>query len=254
MASNQVRFSCTALAGTSRAGSLKPDEQGYYTTPVGALNVLNSIGQLYVYEEAKNLFEASSSFMRRVKRGVLAGESGHPKWIPGMTEDQYAQRIMAIYEDNICCHHREIYLDFDNVKDANGQPVIAIMSKLRPAGPHGEALRQSLENQHENVCFSIRAFTDDFRDHQRGLTKRILRSIVTWDRVLEPGIAVAEKYKSPSLESLEDRNLSRGVLERAVLQQPVGVAQESAILTANELFKSMGWSAPQGARPDFLSW
>ena len=253
--SNQVRFACTALAGTNRAGKLVADANGYYDMVVGGLNVFNSVGQYYTYEGAKELFEESSQFMRRVKRGVLAGEQGHPKWQPGMSEAAYAQRIMSIYEENVCCHHKEVYLDFDNVKDEAGRPVIAIRSKLKPAGPHGEALRQSLENPDENVCFSIRAFTDDFQDRGRGLTKRILRTIVTWDRVTEPGLSVAEKYKSPSLESLEDRYFSRGVLERGMADAQVrGIATESSLMTGHELFKAMGWIMPKGERPPSFLW
>lgn len=252
---NLVRFTCTSLVGTGKQGVLSKDKNGYYEMVVGALNVFNSVGQYYVYEEAKSLFEESSQFMRRVKRGVLAGENGHPKWLPGMDEDSYAHRLLSIYEDNICCHHKEIALDFDRVKDEAGRPVIAIVSKLKPAGPHGPALEKSLENPDENVCFSIRAFTDDFKEPGRGLTKRILRTIVTWDRVLEPGLSIAEKYKSPGLEDLEDRTFTRGNLQRGIDRQSrVGVAQESALMTANELFTSMGWKMPAGEKPAWMRW
>lgn len=252
---NLVRFTCSQLVGTGKQGVLSKDKNGYYEIVVGGLNVFNSVGQYYVYEEAKELFQESSQFMRRVKRGVLAGETGHPKWLPGMSEDQYANRLLSIYEDNICCHHKEISLDFDRVKDEAGRPVIAIISKLKPAGPGGPALAQSLENADENVCFSIRAFTDDFQERGRGLTKRILRTIVTWDRVLEPGLALAEKWKSPGLEDLVDTTFSRGQMTRAIqAQQRVGVAQESQLLTARELFTSMGWEVPKDAAPAWTKW
>lgn len=250
---HQIRFACTALAGSGKSGIIKPDDRGYYDIVVGGLNVYNSVGQYYPYEEAKHLFEQSSSFMRRVQRGVLAGETGHPKWLPGMNSDEYAQRIMSIYEENVCCHHKEIYLDFNSVKDVNGQPIIAIRSKLIPAGPGGAALKASLDNPDENVCFSIRAFTSDERDHRTGTMRRILRTIVTWDRVIEPGLALAEKYKSPALESLQDMTLSRGVIERAMAPRE-GVATESALMTGQELFRAMGWNVPEGDRPNFLKW
>ena len=261
--SNQIRFACTALAASSKSGVLKKDDSGYYELVVGALNIFNSVGQYYVYDQARDLFESSSTFMRRVKRGVLRGELGHPKPLPGMSEEQFAQRVMSIYEDNVCCHHKEIYLDFDRVKDENGQPVIAIISKVYPSGPHGEALRKSLENPNENVCFSIRAFTDDFMD--RGICKRVLRTIVTWDQVLEPGLAVADKFKAPALESANviapigdfEHTFSRGAMERTMRQSSRFAMESATVLTGQELFASMGWdlSETKGVKkPAFLEW
>ena len=253
---NSVKFECTSLAGSSKVGNLKRDENGYYPMVVGALNVYNSAGQYYVYEQAKELFQQSSQLMRRVSRGTLRGEYGHPKMTPGMSNDQFANRVMSIYEENICCHHKEITLDFENVKDASGKPVIAIISKVCPSGPLGPALEKSLNNKDENVCFSIRAFTDDFRDG--GLTKRVLKTIVTWDYVSEPGIAVAEKFISPALETRNhlNHNFSRGEITRSLAGTSMtGVATESVMLTAGELFKSMNWYAdPVMPKPNYLNW
>jgi hypothetical protein len=259
MSRNAVRFACTALAGSNKVGLLKPDENGYYEMVVGALNVYNSAGQYYVYDQAKELFQSSSQLMRRVSKGSLRGEYGHPKPLPGMTNEQFANRVMSIYEENICCHHKEITLDFDRVKDAQGKPVIAIISKVLPAGPLGPALEKQLNNKDENVCFSIRAFTDDYRD--AGITKRVLKTIVTWDYVSEPGISVAEKFKAPALEAFakEDEMLiSRGEFERGIKSATSrGLATESALLTADELFKSMGWSNKDSSyiqTPSYTKW
>lgn len=254
---NSVRFACTSLAGVNKAGKLKKDEQGYYEVVVGALNVFNSAGQFYVYEQAKSLFEQSSQLMRRVSRGALRGEYGHPKMLPGMSLESFANRVMSIWEDQVCCHFREVSLDFDRVKDAAGKPVIAITAWVKPSGPFGATLEQSLDNPNENVCFSIRAFTDDYREGM--LTKRVLKTIVTWDYVNEPGIAVAEKFKAPSLEDLLEKTLSRGEIERGVHagKQLAGLAQESILLSAEELFASMGWTGAlrnAGERPAYAQW
>lgn len=249
---NSVRFSCTSLAGVNKVGNLKKDENGYYEVVVGALNVYNSAGQFYVFEQAKSLFEESSQLMRRVKRGALRGEYGHPKFMPGMTAEQFAHRCLSIYEDMQCCHHKEITLDFNRVKDENGKPVIAIISKVAPSGPYGPALEKQLQNPAENVCFSIRAFTDDYREG--GVYKRVLKQVVTWDYVNEPGIAVAEKFKAPALEEHGERTFSRGELERTLASIPAGMAQESVMLSAGELFKSMGWELQSGAKPSWMRW
>jgi Peptidase S80 family len=249
--SNSVKFACTALAGANKAGVLKRDANGYYEIVVGALNVFNSAGQLYVFEQAKALFAESSQLMRRVQRGALRGEYGHPKLAAGQTKESFANRVLSIYEENVCCHHKDITLDFDRVKDDNGRPIITIISKVLPAGPHGAVLQKSLDNPDENVCFSIRAFTDDFRDG--GIIKRVLKTIVTWDYVNEPGISAAEKFRSPALEAMSDESFSRGELERA-LAQPAGMATESGLLTGGELFASMGWNVPKDVRPAWAGW
>jgi hypothetical protein len=258
---NSVRFSCTALAGSNKVGNIKRDENGYYPMVVGALNVYNSAGQFYVYEQAKELFQESSQLMRRVSKGALRGEYGHPKPTPGMSNDQFANRVMSIYEENTCCHHKEITLDFENVKDESGNPVIAIISKVCPSGPMGPALERSLQNKDENVCFSIRAFTDDFRD--RGITKRVLKTIVTWDLVNEPGLAIANKFAAPALEAFAEEDgllLSRGEIERGMSAPSVsGYASESCLLTGAELFRSMNWVTGNKTsnvvqRPNYLNW
>ena len=191
--------------------------------------------------------------MRRVSRGALRGEYGHPKFLPGMSNDQFANRVMSIYEENVCCHFRDITLDFDRVKDDQGKPVIAIIAWVKPAGPNGPALEKSLENPNENVCFSIRAFTDDYPE--AGLIKRVLKTIVTWDYVNEPGIAVAEKFKAPALE---EHTFSRGEIERGLrVATSMGLATESSQMTAGELFTSMGWDASHlkpASKPSWVGW
>jgi hypothetical protein len=76
---------------------------------------------------------------------------------------------------------------------------------------------------------------------------RFIKTIVTFDYVNEPGMAVAEKYFSPALEELTDVSFSRGVIESAQddMREMVRLGNESAALTANELITSLGW-APTG--------
>lgn len=242
---NSIRYGCTSLAGVNKIGELVQDSDGYYEVVVGALNMHNSAGDYYVFEQARELFESSSSaLMRRVTRGALRGEYGHPKPEYGQNMDSFAHRVMRIDESNVCCHHAELTLDFNRVKGADGRPVIAIISKMAPNGPLGHVLERQLQNKRENVCFSIRSFTEDYMD--RGTKKRILKTVVTFDYVNEPGIAVAEKWKSPALESFkeEDMVFSRGNIERAVRQPQVGLSMESSVtMNAQELFRTMGWQA-----------
>jgi hypothetical protein len=249
---NQIRFSCESLVGTNRVGLLKQTDNGYYPMVVGALNVYNSGGSYYVYEQAKHLFEESSALMRRVKRGVLKGEYGHPVKQPGMTQEDFMYRAMDILPTNVCCHHRSIRLDFDSVKDENGKPLIAIISEVQPSGPMGDYLKASLDNKDENVCFSIRAFSDDKMLGKQNV--KTLRNVITFDYVIEPGIAYAEKYKSPTLESRNEMVVSKGLIERALAPKADRVATESIKLTAQELFQSFGWSHGGSDRPIWSQW
>lgn len=250
---NAVKFSCTSLNGTNKTGNLPKDSDNYYEMVVGGLNMFNSAGQWYSYEGAKSLFESSSQFMRRIQRGALRGEVGHPRQDKGQSFDEYVNRIMEIRETNVCVQFKEIFLDFNKIKDANGKAIVAIMAKLTPSGPFGPMLEKSLNNKNENVCFSIRSFTKDYYD--RGIVVRDLKNIITFDLVNEPGIHIAEKYKSPSLENLSETYLTQQQIERALIPSPSrGVASESSVATAKALFDSMGWKLPENVTPAFCKW
>ncbi len=247
-----VKFSCTSLNGTGKQGILPPDADGYRQMPIGGLNCFNSAGEYYPYQTAKNLFEQSSAFMRRVKTACLKGEYGHPKRVPGQSMDEFTRRVMQVEEKFVCVHFKEIWLDFDSIKDVNGRPIVSVMASLRPTGPYADALDRSLNNPKEDVCFSVRAFTEDVRSG--GVNNRNLVEIVTYDFVNEPGISTARKYKAPALESYGDEIITRENLVGAM--QPVeGVGMESsAIATAESLFRIFGFDSSALATPKFLNW
>ncbi len=255
---SQVQYSCTSLNGTGKKGVLTADADGYFTMVVGGLNCFNSAGEYYPLQAAQNLFHESSAFMRRIQSACLKGEYGHPQKQPGMTMDDYVRRVMTIDEKSVCVQFRKIWLDANSVKDASGRPVVAIMAELKPVGPYGDALAKSLVNPHEDVCFSIRAFTDDRR--VMGVNNRNLVEIITWDYVTEPGIAFARKYKSPSLESLTppletlDRfEVSLDDMRRAVT--PVeGTALESSIIQTGHNVISAYERLQKQTPPGYCAW
>jgi hypothetical protein len=249
--SNFIRFGFTALNGTNKAGIITPDANGYYKVVLGGLNVYNSANQYYPYEPAKELFLSSAQLMRRVASGALRGEYGHPKLQPGQSMDSFAQRILSIYEECVSHHIASVELDFDNYKDKDGRPIIAIIGLVKPMGPNGPALQASFENPNENVSFSIRAFTRD--DTYGRVTNRILRNIVTWDYVNEPGIAIANKFQSPALEEISDLTFTKRHFERALELPAHGIAQESIRLNTAELFQSLGWDQVGNTRTPLVS-
>jgi hypothetical protein len=190
--------------------------------------------------------------MRRIKTGCLKGEYGHPKMLPGQSMEQFAHRVMTIDEKQTCVHFSEIWLDFNNIKDEGGRPIVAIMAKLTPSGPYAAALEKSLNNPKEDVCFSIRAFTED--NYSRGVKQRNLREIIVWDFVQEPGISNARKYRSPSLESYSEKEFTKADLVNAISTKTNNIATESAILTGTSLFNALGWDFNLKDKPNYTTW
>lgn len=241
----RATYSCTALVGSNKRGVVKPDADGYYSVVLGALNVYNSAGAYYPLESAKELFAESGSLMRRISNGALRGEYGHPKFEPGMSKRDFIGRVMNIHEENVSHHIRAVTLDFDNVKDKNGRAVIAVIGEIKPAGPRGAELKASLENGHENVCFSIRSLTDDVLDN-RGIVMKHLRQIITWDYVNEPGISVANKFSFPSMEGLQDVSFTISHLNAVrEHQRELGVSMESSNqVSVESVIQAFGWDKP----------
>lgn len=252
-----AKYSCTALMGTNKVGKLKCDEDGYYTMVVGALNVFNSAQAYYPLDTGKKLFEESSSFMRRVREGNCKGEMGHPKRLPGQSMRDYVQRIMSIEETTVCCHFRSFYLEEGKLLDESGNPVVAIMAEVKPAGPMGPALKESLENVDENVCFSIRSMTNDVRSPS-GVIFKNLKTIVTFDCVTEPGISVAKKYHAPSLEGLEEEIVLPEHIDSLERKQSLGGASmEHGAIDINTIRDDLGWvkeSRPSSKFPASSNW
>jgi len=198
-----VKFTETVFSDKGKKGILTPDSDGYYEVVVGALNSYNSAGEYYTSEGVIQLFEKSSHFMRRIKSGALYAELGHPKKQPGMSMEQFYNRVISIEETNVCGHFSEINLDFDFGKknpQLNNNELIGIIAKVKPAGAKANALQIALENPKQNSAFSIRGLTEN--NHRNGRVERRLTNIITFDHIIEPGISVACKQYAPGLENL----------------------------------------------------
>lgn len=256
---SQFQFVACRSSLKGKQGIVKPDENGYYTGPIGGLNTYNSAGALYVYDEAYKLFEDSSVFMRRVKNGNLKGELGHPKRMPGMTDDDYMDRYMTVEETNIAVHFASIWLDKDfgkNNPHYNNPDIIAIMARYKPSGPMGATLKESLENPEENVNFSIRSLTRD--SIIRGRHIKVLDTVLSFDVVTEPGISHATKWDSPSMESLLEQPVTKSEIKRILERRRLaGMSVESDDCLPRHILASMESIAStkiQRQPPAFASW
>ena len=128
-----------------------------------------------------------------------------------------------------------------------GRPIIAIVSHLAPYGPFGDALERALNDGKEEVCFSIRCFSLPHR--VGGRVVKEIKHVVTFDYVNEPGIAMATKYNSASLESYHSKTVTQGVVLEAA-RQVYGApgSNESSRIPIQSLLSSMGWELRDGAK------
>lgn len=202
---NQVVFECIRLKGSSKLGVIKPDKDGCYTQIIGGLNAYNSGGSFYELEAGLQFFQAQSSFQRKIGRGVLRAETGHPKKTPGMKEYEYGERILRIEETLVCGTWRKIWLSNADLRDEQGRRIVPIMGTIYPSGPYRDMLIHAFQSPGEQVCFSIRSFTNDIPRGDGTYIKKLLQ-IVTFDYVNEPGIWSAEKLLSPNLESWDEKS------------------------------------------------
>lgn len=231
--SNKVIYECQALTGTNKVGLLKPDANGYYELVLGAYDFHNEAGAFYPLEPLKKLMENSSPLMRRIRDGYVKSECGHPRMTPGMSDRDFLMRVCDIQETNVCAHIKSIELDDERVMH-NGQKVAAIIGMVKPSGPKGDALEKSLSNPDENVAFSVRSLTNDYWTPAGKLIKEV-DEIITWDLVNQPGINVANKYRSPALES-HGFDL-KTVRDAAQKMQGVGFGMESANQILNNILR-----------------
>lgn len=249
-----AKYSCTALMGVNKAGDLKPDEDGYYELLVGGLNVNNFSGDFYTAVGVKELFDDSSDLMRRVREGNCNGEVDHPSPTPGMSRVDFVKRVLHIDKKNVCCHFKEFEL-VETDKVVEGAKVILIKAKMKPSGVHGDALRASLENKHENVCFSIRSLT---RDTKRvdGTLSRTITTVIGFDWVNEPGIATSNKFKTVGLESLSSNVSQEALGDVEITPEHLdmidttnslqGVSMESTTVSTDTVRKDLGWDSSKG--------
>jgi len=231
---NAIHYVSTALVDANKCGKLKRDKEGYYEIVLGGLNVINSTGAVYTMEGASALMDKSNLLNRRLMAQRLNSELGHPKRLPGQSDDEYFARILSIEETNVCSHIREFRLE-----PRQGSEEVMIIGWVKPSGPHGAHLEASFNNPNENVCYSIRSFTDDFR---HGYTrKKVLKTVVTWDKVNDPGIHFANKLDTPSLEELDHSIFTRSQLERMIKDaNDGGPSMESMLLSARDLLSALG--------------
>lgn len=197
-----VTLSCAVMTCGSN-GARKADENGCYRVVLGGFNVHNRSGDFYPMDErVKKIFQPGSALMRRVANKALKGEYQHPVNNGGMSKAAWIKRVCTIDELKVSHQILKIEVDFTSFTNDQGQPVMTIIGYIKPCGPYGEALRKSLENETENVAFSIRSLS--INKPIAGVLNRFVTDAVTWDHVNEGGISIANQDSTPSMETLSE--------------------------------------------------
>lgn len=255
-----VTYESTALVGTNKKGIIAPDENGYYPILLGGLDVYNTKGEFYCGKASGDVLKTAKLLNRRLDKMNLNGECGHPKRT-NENDFQFLNRIYTIEETRISHHIKKVWYDTEGVFDPlTGKKIIAFVGLVKPKGPYGEALEQSITNPDENTCFSVRAITDT-RYSTRGVIK-VVKDISTWDWVNEPGIPIATKMCSPSLESEDLRNQAndsfvfnehvvKGLMKRLKANEGIGLESDEI---ASLLYTLEDWTVPKAKTPASLNW
>lgn len=212
-----IKYTCVALAGVTGPAQLEKDKDGYYRILLGALNVFNTSGLFYVFEDSKRAFESSSTFMRKALSGKLFGERDHPPFEPGMSEAAWVDRNEWLEISNESHRIREVEL-ITTDELCNGFPVVEIWGWVKPSGQHGALLQAAMDDPHQNVCFSLRAIVKE-RTLPNGQKHRMVDEMFTFDWVCEDGLQICSKYSSLARDSKVAQESTRTYAEVEVTQR-----------------------------------
>lgn len=222
-----MRYNCVALAGVNAGASLQKDNDGYYRVLLAALNVFNSEGVFYAFNESKHVFDRSNVFMRKVQAGNLYGEEDHPPWEQGMSDSAFMERNEWIETKNVSHHIREVEL-VNTTQTCNGMPVVEVWGWVKPNRERGPLLAEALENPHQNVCFSLRAIVREKRVN--GVVTRRIDKLITFDWVIEDGLQICNKYSAMQRGSKVAQESTRMYLDRVITRE----ALEDILYSARE--------------------
>lgn len=194
-----IVFDNEAKKQSGKTGVSRPDANGYHEIVLGAFGIENSSRIFWDDSKVQNLFTKSSELIQRIQNGQLYGEWGHPKMSPGMSTRDYLIKLLIMHEEQ-CSHHIKRVELHENFKGHDNQTCLGVIGWVKPHGPNGHHLEDSLTNPDMNTAFSLRSIAAEKTNSMGRLVKNPLK-IITWDAVGEGGIACADKYHNPALES-----------------------------------------------------
>ena len=194
---DRISFTVDVLAVKNgrKLGMIRPDENGYYQMPLAVLGTVTDNRTYYEVEDfVAQMTSPDTVFNRCLTDGKLAGEWGHPK-IMLLPEDMRLPRLMYVDEDKVS---HQIGKVWSGEKLESGGRII--YGKIKPTGPYGDKLKESLDDPCLNTSFSLRSIAHS--RNENGITRRKIKHLVTFDYVCAGGYNEASKRYSPSVESV----------------------------------------------------
>lgn len=180
----------------------------WYKVNLGGVNIFNQHNEFYLATGVKELLsENGSRLYQKLKNGYLEGECPHPVRTPNMNNMDFYIRNISIDPDRVSHAIREIELVDTGVPAGKGFSGNSLMfvGWVKPMGPKGAYLKERLDEPECNVAFSIRALTDI--ENRDGITIKTIKSIITFDFVDEPGIALANKWDTSTESFSSSKNI-----------------------------------------------
>ena len=180
----------------NRVGIIKPDEGGFYNDlPMMVLGAVTENDSYYDVESmVDHLTNPKYSFRKKLYNQQLYGEWGHPDFLQYAEKDRLP-RLLQVNEK----YHSHL---FREIKTANRLESggILVVADLKPTGPYGQYLKESLDDPYMNTGFSLRSWINNTM--KNGVKYRTVNSLVTVDTVGAGGYPDASKKNALGLESM----------------------------------------------------
>ncbi|QAX96122.1 hypothetical protein [Vibrio phage vB_VmeM-Yong XC32] len=252
-------YESTVLQTRNKVGKMAIDANGYREICLGAFNCMSEKGEFYRFtKELEAMFSPSSRLMQQIANGKLHGEVEHPYPVPGMTFGMFVSRVGRVANELVGHHIKSVRLE--EGKDDKGNRIIKVFGWVKGSGLYGPQLEKKFDNPEENVDFSIRTLTHP-TTYEGGVPNKRIKLIVTWDQVNHGGIAVANKWDTPSMEGIDASNegiwtpdkdepiaISEAALFKSEQEAKLldGIGMEGDDLVTSTMIRSaMGWEKVQ---------
>lgn len=215
---SSISLASVALSGVNtKKGEIKRDGEYYYLC-VGALNVFNSMGGFYEAAPSLPAFDPNSAFVRKIVGGNIYGEDRHPIMEPWMTEEDFYRRNEMVDEDRRCLFVRSLDV-VPTERICNGLPVYELWAWIKPFGDKAAQFKAALDDEHQNVCISIRAWC--LEKTVGGVKYYAVDVPLFFDWVQEPGIPLANKFYAEYDHKVTNQNLPRHMKLETMAQPSV---------------------------------
>lgn len=162
----------------------RPDKYGYFEGYPLSVFGEKSFNQCYYDTESfrNAIVSPQSSFNIKLTCGNLYGEWGHPNPESSIVRMGWLDRNQQSH------HFRSVYID---EKDCGDNPIIR--GDLKPCGPKGKHVEESMLSPFENTAFSLRCLMTEKYDKLKNAPVRYIVELITFDCVDMPGYIKASK-------------------------------------------------------------